>query len=154
MPPTPFPAPPMVPPPATMAPAPVPVEAVVAPWAAMPSVTRPGVYQGGRYDELPTAPTDFPTFKIRIRPQGTLYGGETGLPTTANVDSPLELSGSLTGVFLSRGSAERLADRERLSRRWKVTVVLGVTAVILVLVIVALVDIALPALGMLKGIAN
>jgi hypothetical protein len=58
------------------------------------------------------------------RPQGTLYGGTTGLPTSPNPDAPLELSGSLTGMVLAQGSRAELRPTEQRSRTIKVVLVL------------------------------
>jgi hypothetical protein len=68
------------------------------------------------------------------RSGGTVYGGETGVPTSANVDAPLELSGSLTGLILSRGQSAQIDQTERKSRLVKVLGI-GIGALLLVLVL-------------------
>ena len=47
-----------------------------------------------------------------------------GLPTTSNADAPIELSGSLTGLILSRGRPSELQPKERRSRFTKVVLIL------------------------------
>src|SRR5262249_48069596 len=74
----------------------------------------------------PPAPTQ--------RPQGTVYGGPNGLPTSANVDAPLEHSGSLTGLVLAQGQrAERHPDEQR-SRTTRVVLILAAVFVVVVVV--------------------
>lgn len=112
--PSPFPAPPGPVPPPPVMPAPVPLVST-GPAGALGQ----GVYRGGRYEALdpPTAPIVAPRPR-RPLPGGTVYGGESGLPTTANADAPIERSGSLTGLILSRGRSEQeLKRRERQARR-------------------------------------
>jgi hypothetical protein len=65
------------------------------------------------------------------RPQGTVYGGQSGLPTSANVDAPLELSGSLTGLVLAGGSSTQVRPEDQ-ARRRRVLVVLSVVLATLV----------------------
>jgi hypothetical protein len=60
--------------------------------------------------------------------RGTVYGGQTGQPTSANADAPLEQSGSLTGAILARGQSARFRPQPRRAR-WKS--VLIVTATVL-----------------------
>ena len=61
----------------------------------------------------------------RQRPTGTVYGGQTGLPTTTNSEAPLEMSGSLTGHILSRGrSSAQQEARRRQERRSRIRGVL------------------------------
>jgi hypothetical protein len=74
-----------------------------------PPVTS-GTYRGGIFSPQP--PTT--AFAAR-RPSGTVYGGPTGLPTTANADAPINQSGSFTGVVLSQGRSAR--DQRRRARR-------------------------------------
>jgi hypothetical protein len=78
---------------------------VIGPPIATPS---PGVYRGGLYGRgdgrvegraTAVAPVAVP----RQRVGGTVYGGVTGIPTSANPDAPLEHSGSLTGHILAAG---------------------------------------------------
>jgi hypothetical protein len=66
-------------------------------------------------------------------PQGTLYGGRTGLPTSPNPDAPLELSGSLTGLVLAQGNPELRPAEER-SRTRKVVLTLSLVVMILIAV--------------------
>jgi hypothetical protein len=68
---------------------------------------------------------------------GTVYGGASGLPTSANVDAPLELSGSLTGMILSRGSPVQIQPKERRSRLTKVLLIL--VGVLMLVVVIGLV---------------
>jgi len=65
------------------------------------------------------------------RPQGTVYGGLTGLPTSANAEAPLELSGSLTGLVLAGGTSTQVRPEDR-ARRRRVLVVLSVVVATLV----------------------
>ena len=51
---------------------------------------------------------------------GTVYGGVSGRPTSANYDAPLEQSGSLTGHILAAGRPAAVPRRERRSRLKKV----------------------------------
>jgi hypothetical protein len=48
--------------------------------------------------------------------RGTVYGGQTGLPTSANADAPLQQSGSLTGMILARGQSALYQPAKRRSR--------------------------------------
>jgi hypothetical protein len=100
-----------------------------------PTITRPArVYQGGTYtSEEPTQTTTTlpgpnpvprqssafgspPVGTARVSSRGTVYGGQTGQPTSANADAPLEESGSLTGMILSRGTSARFQPEPRKSR--------------------------------------
>jgi hypothetical protein len=71
---------------------------------------------------------------IGSRRGGTVYGGETGLPTSANAEAPIEQSGSLTGLILSRGRPTQVQTKERRSRLTKaligVAIAVGFVAVI------------------------
>jgi hypothetical protein len=79
-----------------------------------------GVYQGGTYGQpsTPGATSLAGTGGMvpRQRPAGTVYGGQTGRPTSANSDAPIEMSGSLTGLILSRGSSQQQRKKERRAR--------------------------------------
>src|SRR5262249_48080875 len=62
-----------------------------------------------------------PPVRHPAHPQfGTVYGGQSGQPTTANAESPLEQSGSLTGLILSRGAPGHIQEAEHRSRMTKV----------------------------------
>jgi hypothetical protein len=63
-----------------------------------------------------------------------VYGGASGLPTSANPDAPLEHSGSLTGHILSRGQSTALPPRERRNRLRKVLIV-GISVIVFIGVI-------------------
>ncbi len=96
------------------------------------ATAAPGVYQGGTYGQLDaepvssplpgatqaaTAPAVPPVPPVaRNRGAGTVYGGQTGRPTSANSDAPIEMSGSLTGLILSRGQSQAQRKRERRQR--------------------------------------
>ena len=123
VPPSPFPGPPVPTPPSPFPapPGPVPPPPVMpAPFLPVPGSA--GVYQGGRYSHLETqsitgvSPSLGPVASWRAG--GTVYGGQTGAPTSANVEAPIEMSGSLTGLILSRGqaAARRRERRDRLRR--------------------------------------
>jgi hypothetical protein len=80
-----------------------------------------GVYQGGRYMNLETEAITGITPGLgtgRRVGAGTVYGGPGGAPTSANVEAPIEMSGSLTGLILSRGhaAAKRRERRDRFRR--------------------------------------
>jgi hypothetical protein len=109
--PPPFPVPPgPVPPPPTMDADPG--TGVVSLSRAASAVAGSGTYQGGIFSPEP------PTTAIAgRRPPGTVYGGPTGLPTTTNADAPINLSGSFTGVVLSRGRSAEDQRRQRRRRR-------------------------------------
>jgi hypothetical protein len=81
----------------------------------------PGVYRGGYGPEPSTVVAQAPQSRIvppARRAVGTVYGGQTGAPTSANADAPLERSGSLTGSILARGrSVQSAADERRQTRR-------------------------------------
>jgi hypothetical protein len=57
---------------------------------------------------------------------GTVYGGQTGQLTSANADAPIDTSGSLTGLILSRGMPLH-APVERRTSRLK-AVLIGIVA--------------------------
>jgi hypothetical protein len=64
----------------------------------------------------------------RQRSAGTVYGGQTGLPTSSNAEAPLEVSGSLTGMILSRGRSEAQLEAHRKKERrsrWRTGVLIG-----------------------------
>jgi len=63
---------------------------------------------------------------------GNVYGGQTGLPTSANAEAPLELSGSLTGLILARGRPAQLQPEEQRSRTRRVV---GILATVLIIVV-------------------
>jgi hypothetical protein len=83
-----------------------------------------GVYQGGRYTNLETepitgvSPSLGPLAGRRGVGGGTVYGGPAGAPTSANAEAPIEMSGSLTGLILSRGqaAAQRRERRHKFRR--------------------------------------
>jgi hypothetical protein len=78
----------------------------------------PGLYRGGSAPEPTTVVAQSPSSRIlpaAHRLAGTVYGGQTGLPTSANADAPLERSGSLTGSILARGRSAH--DDRRAARR-------------------------------------
>jgi hypothetical protein len=113
--PTPRPTPPL-PSPNPPPPGPVP------PPPSMPASLPPGVYRGGYGPGPTTVVAQAPQSRIVAssrRPAGTVYGGQTGVPTSANPDAPLERSGSLTGTILSRGQSVQSAkiERKRTRRR-------------------------------------
>jgi hypothetical protein len=129
VPPTPPPLPP--PSPNPPAPGPVPPPPTIGPPIATPS---PGLYRGGVYGRAEgrataVAPVSVPV--PRQRPGGTVYGGVSGRPTSANYDAPLEQSGSLTGHILSAGRPALVPRRERRSRLKKVLFV-GLGAIVFV----------------------
>jgi hypothetical protein len=74
-----------------------------------------GVYRGGTYTG------------------GTVYGGQTGQPTSANADAPIEASGSLTGLVLSRGQRVLPPAQER--TRTRRVIIVGSVAVVFVVVV-------------------
>lgn len=120
-PPTPFPTPPP----------PVPPPPVIG--QAIP----PGVYRGGAYERPDWRTTLAPDGGAAAdvpssRRGGNVYGGQTGLPTSANVDAPLELSGSLTGMILARGRPAQMQPEEQRSRTRRVVVILGTVLVIII----------------------
>ncbi len=94
----------------------MPTPPVIAPPLVVETPTVPvvpgvgGVYWSGGYQEAePTlANTALAATPVALPHQsthGTVYGGQTGLPTSANSEAPIELSGSLTGLILSRGQS-------------------------------------------------
>lgn len=120
-------------------------------------MTRPrpagsGVYQGGSYSaddtgqitttlpgpnsiprQVPAKASPIATPIVPGRPvrRGTVYGGQTGQPTSANADAPLEQSGSLTGAILARGQSARFRPEPRRSRwRTVLTVTVSIAAFI------------------------
>ncbi len=99
-----------------------------------------GVYVGGGYAGPSPAATTAPEAAI-VRPRvgGTVYGGSTGAPTSPNPEAPLELSGSLTGLILSRGHSAALHEQEQRSRLTKVLAIGGggLIAVLIIGIIVA-----------------
>jgi hypothetical protein len=99
------------------------------------ATSTPGVYRGGNYGRLETQTiTGFPASPgAPPRPGGTVYGGHTGLPTSANSDAPIEMSGSLTGLILSRGQSQ-MRRKERRARIRKVLLI-GFGAIVFVAVI-------------------
>jgi hypothetical protein len=121
----PMPVPPVPPTPIPPTPDPSPVPTPPSPLPAPPPPVPPppaigaGVYRGGAYAS------------------GTVYGGQTGQPTTANVDAPIEASGSLTGLVLSRGQSVRPKAQER--SRGRRVVIVGTVAVVIVIVVTVIV---------------
>jgi hypothetical protein len=101
------------------------------------AATKPGVYQGGRYTQLETQPITgvSPSLGpvLGRRGAGTVYGGLTGAPTSANAEAPIEMSGSLTGLILSRGQAQ--ARRKERRRRFRRIIFIGIGGVIFIAVI-------------------
>jgi hypothetical protein len=123
----PVPTPDPVPTPRPTPPLPSPEPSPPGPVPPPPSMGRPlppGVYRGGYLPEPSTVVAQAPQSRIvpaGRRPAGTVYGGQTGLPTSANADAPLERSGSLTGSILARGqSAQSGQDERRRARRRRV----------------------------------
>src|SRR5262249_54266186 len=102
--PTPDPVPSPQPSPPLPSPNPIPPGPVPPP-PSMRSTLPPGVYRGGTAPEPATVVAQSPQSRIPAarRATGTVYGGQTGVPTSANADAPLERSGSLTGQILARG---------------------------------------------------
>jgi hypothetical protein len=92
--------------------------------------TQPGVYRGGVYEPPTTA----------LHRSSTVYGGQTGQPTSANAEAPIEQSGSLTGLILSRGRPAQMHTKERRSRFAKVLVtgLIGLAFVAVIGLVVAL----------------
>jgi hypothetical protein len=92
----------------------------------------PGVYRGGYPPEPSTVVAQAPQSRIpaKGRPTGTVYGGQTGAPTSANADAPLERSGSLTGHILAGGRSEH--DERRRERRARLRTALIFTGGLLV----------------------
>jgi len=123
--PTPRPTPPL-PSPNPTPPGPVPPPPSLG--AALP----PGVYRGGTAQEPVTVVAQAPQSRIPAtrRPTGTVYGGQTGLPTSANADAPIDRSGSLTGQILARGRSAQ--DQRRRTRRTRLRGALFFTAGIVV----------------------
>jgi hypothetical protein len=112
--PTPRPTPPL-PSPNPTPPGPVP------PPPSLRQPLPPGVYRGGYVPEPSTVVAQSPQSRIvpsARRATGTVYGGQTGVQTSANAEAPLERSGSLTGSILARGrSAQSIVDDRRGARR-------------------------------------
>jgi hypothetical protein len=152
-PPSPYPPPPgPVPPPPTIYGAPPvmspPVVAVPPPSAppvsAAASPATPGLYRGGMYGSLDTQTVSVPAPAAipRQRSGGTVYGGRSGLPTSANAEAPIEQSGSLTGLILSRGRPGSIQPKEQRSRLRKVlwvglSAIAFVTAIALIVALLA-----------------
>lgn len=69
----------------------------------------------------------------RNNPQGTVYGGAYGAPTSANSDAPLHETGSFAGHILAQGMPAVIPPTESRSRTRKTVIVLaaGVGLVIL-----------------------
>jgi hypothetical protein len=97
---------------------------VEPPTQRVPMTARtPGLYRSGTHRAAGTE-----TITERVPPphaggRGTVYGGTTGLPTSANVDAPLDMSGSLTGLILSRGHPGEVDVAQRRSRLTRVLLV-------------------------------
>jgi hypothetical protein len=100
------------------------ISPTAVPAQAAPPISGPGIYRAG------DVPASLPP---QMRP-GTVYGGQTGLPTSANPEAPIDASGSLTGLILSRGESGQLRPTEQRSRLAKVLIV-GVSALAFVTVI-------------------
>lgn len=100
----------------------------------LPTAT-PGVYLGGTYGQRPSTTASSPG--SRQHRAGTVYGGQTGLPTTTNADAPIEMSGSLTGLILSRGrsQAEQLQRRQERRARLRTALFVGIGVVAFIAVI-------------------
>jgi hypothetical protein len=109
-----------------------------------PVTATPGIYHGGTYrrqDPNMAAPSRPRRLQRRA---GTVYGGQTGLPTTANADAPIETSGSLTGVILSRGrssQAEQLQRRKERRARLKTALFVAIGAVGFIAIITLIVTV-------------
>jgi hypothetical protein len=123
--PTPDPVPTPGPNPPLPSPNPSPPGPVPPPPSMAPSLP-PGVYRGGKPPEPATVVAQAPQSRISAespqarvpaarRATGTVYGGQSGAPTSANADAPLERSGSLTGQILARGRSSQ--SRVRPARR-------------------------------------
>jgi hypothetical protein len=102
------------------------------------ATATPGVYQGGRYTQEEWRSAVLPPLRslpdAARRGGGTVYGGDKGLPTSSNVEAPIEQSGSLTGLILSRGNSTYIQPKERRSRARKVSLVLvGVLTFVVVI---------------------
>jgi hypothetical protein len=123
--PTPRPTPPL-PSPNPTPPGPVP------PPPSLREPLPPGVYRGGSVQEPSTVVAQAPQSRIPAtrRATGTVYGGQTGLPTSANADAPIDRSGSLTGQILARGRSAQ--DQRRQARRTRTRSALFFTAGIVV----------------------
>jgi hypothetical protein len=119
--PTPRPTPPL-PSPNPTPPGPVP------PPPSLGGELPPGVYRGGSAQDPVTVVAQAPQSRIPAtrRPSGTVYGGQAGLPTSANADAPIDRSGSLTGQILARGRSAQ--DQRRRTRRTRVRGALFFTA--------------------------
>jgi hypothetical protein len=110
-----------------------------------PTVTpTPGIYHGGTYrpQQPNTAASSRPSPPQRHG--GSVYGGQMGLPTTANADAPIETSGSLTGIILSRGQsvqAEQLRRRKERQARLRTALFVGIGAIGFIAVIALIVTV-------------
>jgi hypothetical protein len=96
-------------------------------------IPGPGVYQGGSYGiSPPRRPGVLPPARHRHCLWWTV-----GLPTSANPEAPIEASGSLTGLILSRGESGQIRAQEQRSRMTKVLAVgLGAIAFVTVIAII------------------
>jgi hypothetical protein len=129
-PPGPEPVPPSPPVPPAPPPSPFPTPpGPVPPPPTIGQATLAGIYQGGTYVRPDWRTTLAPTSPGRTG--GNVYGGPTGLPTSANPDAPLELSGSLTGQILSRGRPQLPEVEQRAGTR-RVVMILAVVLAIVV----------------------
>jgi hypothetical protein len=148
-PPAPFPAPPgpVPPPPVIPAVRGIPTAAPIIPGVgptAPPVISAapasPSVYRGGNYGELETQSiTGYVVGPALTSARaGGMYSG-AGLP--GQVDSPLEMSGSLTGHILARGLAEGRKRERRQRVRTAIWVTIGllgfVTAIAVIVDILA-----------------
>lgn len=115
-----------------IAPQPVPAAPDAGPSPSRPDQSGAGVYRGGTYGQSTAG------VMPSQRATGTVYGGQSGLPTSANPEAPIEASGSLTGLILSRGESGQIRPTEQRSRLTKVLVV-GLGAIVFVSVIALIV---------------
>jgi hypothetical protein len=76
----------------------------------------PGVYRGGRYGQ-PQTPAARAAVTPGQRPGGTVYGGQTVPPGTNNAEATMDVSGSLTGLILSRGRTPAQQEARRKKER-------------------------------------
>jgi len=95
----------------------VPAPPTIGPPIATPS---PGLYRGGVYGRADGRATATARVVPRQRRPGTVYGGVSGIPTSANSEAPLDQSGSLTGHILAAGRPALIPRRESRSRLKKV----------------------------------
>jgi hypothetical protein len=127
----PVPTPDPVPTPAPTPPLPSPNPGPTGPVPPPPTVREqlpPGVYRGSGAPDPVTVVAQAPQSRIPAtrRPTGTVYGGQTGVPTSANADAPIDRSGSLTGQILARGRSAH--DQRRQGRRTRLRSALFFTA--------------------------